>query len=121
VLKKGTSTAGPVLKRIYVRAAPVLQQFKLREFVLDLGGTAKTSNRLRDDSLATKTGRQMADLLIAAAQSNTPFQVTDRFGTYNMLVDNSSQSGLEIYEIHPSVDNPASSGSFVARIRLREV
>lgn len=120
-LNKGTSTAGPVLKRVYVRAAPLLQQFRRREFILDLTNTAKQARKLRDGTYHPKTGREQANDLVTAAQLTTPFSITDKFGTFTGLIDLNSTPGFELYEIHPSPDEPVKSGAFVARVLVREI
>lgn len=122
VLNKGTSTDGPRLKRLYVRAAPLLQQFRKREYVLDCSGDGNDVTReLRDGTPHPKSGREQVNDLITLAQSSTAFSITDRFGTYTGLIDLDDQDGFQIYEIHPSPENPVASGSFVVRVRVREV
>jgi hypothetical protein len=120
-LNKGTSTLGPVLKRVNVRAAPILQQFRRREYVLDLSGTTKTPQQLRDGTYHPKSGRDQANDLVTASQLTTPFSITDRFGTFTGLIDLNDSDGFSLFEIHPSPDEPVKSGSFVAQIMVREV
>lgn len=122
VLNRGTSTLGPVLKRIYVRAAPQLQQFDRREFILDCSGDGRELTReLRDGTPHPKSGREQVNDLITLAQSAAPFTVTDRFGSFTGLVDLDDADGFQIYEIHPNHEIPNASGDFVVKIRLREV
>jgi hypothetical protein len=122
VLRKGTSTLGPTLKRIYVRAAPVLQQFKQREYVLDCSGDGSSVTReLRDGTPMPLTGGSQAASLNTLAQKTTPFSITDRFGTYTGLIDLNDPEGFEVYEVHSSVDSVGQSGSFVVRVKCREV
>jgi hypothetical protein len=119
---KGTSTLGPTLKRIYVRAAPVLQQFKQREYVLDCSGDGSSVTReLRDGTPMPITGGSQAASLNTLAQKTTPFSITDRFGTYTGLIDLNDPEGFEVYEVHSSVDSVGQSGSFVVRVKCREV
>jgi hypothetical protein len=121
-LNKGTSTSGPILKRTYVRAAPVLQQFRRREFVLDCSGDGGLEAReLRDATTMTRSGREQVNDLISLAQSTTPFSITDRFGTFTGLVDLNDPEGLQVYEIHQADDTPTLSGTYVVRVKLREV
>lgn len=121
-LNKGTSTDGPVLKRIYIRAAPLLQQFKRREYVLDCSGDAGPEAReLRDGTTMPKTGREQVDDLILLAQSSVAFSTTDRFGTFTSLVDLDDAEGFQIYEMHQDDDTPGKSGTFVVRVKLKEV
>jgi hypothetical protein len=122
VLNKGTSTNGPVLKRTYVRAAPVLQQFRRREYVIDCNGDGgQEARELRDGTTMAKSGREQVNDLITLAQSTAPFSVTDRFGTFTGLVDLNDPEGLQIYETHQADDTPALSGTFVVRLKIREV
>jgi hypothetical protein len=110
-LNKGTSTSGPVLKRIYVRAAPVQQAFKRREYVLDLSGRNGVSPLLlRDGTPHPKDGLTMATNLNTAATMTTPITVTDRFSTYTGIVD---PEGYQLTEVRPE--------EFLAVVRVREV
>lgn len=121
-LNKGTSTSGPVLKRSYVRAAPLLQQFRHREYVLDCSGDGGAEAReLRDGTTHQKSGREQADDLVTLAQSSVAFSVTDRFGTFTGMVDLDDAEGFQIYETHQADDAPAKSGTFVVRVKVREV
>jgi hypothetical protein len=121
-LNKGTSTYGPVLKRTYLRAAPVLDQFKNRELVIDCSGDGGLEAReLRDGTTMVRSGREQVEDLILLAQTTTPFTVVDRFTSFNALVDLSDPEGFQIYEIHQADDLPAQSGTFVVRLKLRQV
>ena len=114
----GTNGAATI-KRIYVRAAPILQAYRTREYILDLSGDASRSSRtLRDGTPNPLTGRQQADNLITAATATAPFTIIDRFSSFTGIIE---PSGFELYEIHPSADNNASSGTFVAKVTVREV
>jgi hypothetical protein len=121
VLKKGTSTLGPTLKRVSVRAAPELQQFRRREFVLDLTNSTDTPRKLRDGTYHPKSGREQANDLVTASQLQTPFSITDRFGTFTGFIDLNDPQGFGLFEIHPSTDEPAKSGAFIAQVMVREV
>jgi hypothetical protein len=121
VLKKGTSTSGPTLKRFSIRAAPDLQQFRRREFVLDLSGTTDVPQQLRDGTMHPKSGREQADDLNTAAKLQTPFTITDRFGTFTGFIDLNDAQGYGLFEIHPSTDEPGKSGTFIAQVLVREV
>lgn len=82
-LNKGTSTAGPVLKRVSVRAAPQQTTFRQGKYVLFLGGASKRDPlegqmlSLRDGTRHRKDGAAMAANIITAATSATPISVTD--------------------------------------------
>lgn len=110
-LNKGSSSAGPTLKRVFARAAPILTTFKRREYILDLTGRdGKSHLRLRDGSVQVKDGLAMATDLITAATSTTPISITDRFGTFTGLID---PEGFQLIEVRPE--------EFVAIVRVREV
>jgi hypothetical protein len=121
-LNKGTSTNGPVLKRTYVRAAPSLQQFRRREYVIDCSGDGGLEAReLRDATTMVRSGREQVDDLITLATAQAPFIAIDRFGSYNALVDLDDQEGFQVYEVHQADDTPTKSGTFVVRVKLKEV
>ena len=121
-LNKGTSTAGPILKRVYVRAAPQLQQFRSGLYIIDCTGTAEQPRELRDNTFHPLVGYDQVQNLLTAAKSTTPFSVTDRVnGTFTALVDLSDSEGWDVYEVHPSTGNKEHPGSYLVRIKLREV
>lgn len=121
-LNKGTSTLGPTLKRVYVRAAPQLKQFKSGTYIIDCTGSPDSPRQLRDGSMHPLTGYDQAQNLLTAARSTTPFSVTDKVnGTYTALVDLSDNEGWDVYEVHPNVDNKEKPGSYIVRVKLREV
>jgi hypothetical protein len=110
-LTKGASTSGPVLKRTYVRAAPLLQTFKRREYVLDLTGRNGVSpTRLRDESLQVKDGLAQAQDLVTAATATSPITITDHFGTFTGIVE---PDGFQLIAVRPE--------EFVGTVRVREV
>jgi hypothetical protein len=109
-INKGTSTTGPKVKRIKVRASPVLDSYRRCEYILDLAGRDGIDHiTLRDGTVHVKDGKQMAQDLIAAAGAGV-VSVTDRFGTFNGIVDT---EGFQIVETRPEV--------FAAVVRVREV
>jgi hypothetical protein len=120
-INKGTSTAGPTLKNLNVRAAPVLRQFRSGLYVVDCTGSPDAPRELRDGTYHPLAPFDQVKNLLALAQTTTPFSVTDRLGTFTALVDLNDPEGFDIYEEHPSVDNPEKSGSFLARVKVREV
>src|SRR5439155_23686771 len=96
-LNKGTSTNGPVLKRIYVRAAPEQQSFESREYVLDLSGVGfKDPVQLNDGTFHPLSGHEQAKNLRTAVKSQTVVFITDVFGTYNGLLQ---PADCEVYAV----------------------
>ena len=121
-LNKGTSTLGPILKRVYVRAAPQLQQFKSGLYILDCTNTASQPRELRNGTYHPLTGYEQVQNLLTAAKATTPFSVTDKVnGTFTALVDLSDSEGWDVYEVHPDADNPSKPGTYMVRIKVREV
>ena len=119
-LNKGTSTNGPILKRIYVRAAPQQQTFEQRQFILDLSGIGfKDPVQLNDGTFHPLSGHEQAANLITAIKASSPFSVTDRFGTYTTCL--CDPPNCEIYEVREGNDSPPNSGGFVAKITVRAV
>lgn len=114
-LNKGTSTNGPVLKRVSVRASPIQPQYALARYQLALYGTDRspepTRVKLRDDSYHTKSGIQMlADLRTSTAKT-APIVVTDEWrGTFNAVI---VPDDLAVDRIHV--------GEYRVQISLREV
>ena len=90
-LNKGSSTAGPVLKRIAVRASPVQPQFIIASYILNCTGTAREPESLislRDGSRSGKTGLEMVADLKAAVASANPISITDPVnGTFTGIID----------------------------------
>lgn len=120
----GTNTfeSSSVLRRISVRAAPVLRQFKSGLYILDCTGGPDDPRTLRDGSYHPLTGAEQVQNLLAAAVSTAPFSVTDKVnGTFTGLVDLQDSEGWDVYEVHPSTDNPKHAGSFLVRLKVREV
>jgi hypothetical protein len=96
-LNKGSSTYGPVLKRVSVRAAPLLTTFRRGQYILNLAGRdGKGHAQLRDETSHPLDGYAQAQGLVAAAIATAPFSITDRFGTYTGLLE---PDKLEIREI----------------------
>ena len=102
---------GPTLRRVYVRASPLLQTFKRREYVLDLSGRdGEQSLQLRDGTHHPKDGQAMAVDLNTAAVATSPFSITDRFGTFTGIME---PDGFQLVEVRPE--------EYVATVRVREV
>lgn len=116
------SVAAPIIKRIYVRAAPELQQFKSGLYIIDCTGSPEEPRQLRDGSDHPLTGYDQVQNLLVAAKSTTPISVTDKInGTFNALVDLSDQEGWDVYEVHPNTENREKPGSYFVRVKVREV
>lgn len=99
-LNKGTSTLGPVLKRIYVRAAPTLTKFRTGEYVLDLTSRdGKVPIVLRNGVPYALNGQQLIALLTADITSGVPVTITDRLGTYTGIVE---LDNTDIFEVRPN-------------------
>jgi hypothetical protein len=110
-LNKGTSTEGPVVKRLYVRAVPILQTFKRREYILELTGRdAETMLQLRDQQRHNLDGMAMATNLNTASQLQVPVTVHDRFGTYTGVIESES---FRLIEVRPE--------EFMAMVPVRQV
>ena len=121
-LNSATGSATPTLKRVYVRAAPMLQQFRRREFLFDLSGglreeIGKSARRNRDNTPYPYDPKTAANNLRTIATQTIPFTVQDRFDQFTCIADlqqnQEGYDGFAIYEIRPDV--------FIGRINLREV
>jgi len=87
-INKGTSTSGPVLKRIAVRAAPVQFAFRRETYVLNLSGRDGNGHvLLRDQTPHPKDGLDMATDLRTAATTAAPISITDEFGTFTGIIE----------------------------------
>lgn len=88
-LNKGTSTSGPTLKRIYVRAAPFQQSYKQATYRLDCTGKdGKTPIVLRDGTTEPNDGLTLAQALQTARMSTTPISITDPVnGTFTGIIE----------------------------------
>lgn len=117
-INKGTSTFGPLLKRVYVRAAPVLQSYKIRTYNLDLSSTVEHPTRLEDTSHQPLTGFQQVQNLQTAISSTTPITITDKFGTFTGVCEPSQCS---ILELHSEGGSHGAPGQYTAQITVREV
>lgn len=117
-LNKGTSSSGPTLKRVYVRAAPVQQSYRRRQYVLDLQGAPtsfggiKNPVRLRDGTDCALSGAELAANLTAAITSASPVSITDRFGTFTAVFEQ-GEGVTELDEVRPA--------EYIAQVTVREV
>lgn len=110
-LNKGTSTNGPVLKRLSVRAVPQQATFRKGTLVLNCTGRdGKQPLQLRDGSFEPKDGLTLAQALNTAATSSTPITITDQFGTITAVIE---ADGFQIRQVRPN--------EFIAVVPYREV
>jgi len=110
---------GTTLQRYYVRSAPALQSFRTREYILDMTGAPEDAPRLlRDGSPDPTLPHDAVANLVASASSATPISITDRLGTFTGIIEPDKS---EIYEMHAQREILAKSGSYVAKITVREV
>ena len=117
-LNLNTSTVGPTLKRIFVRAAPLLTTYRRVEYDLDLtgatsvGGVMENAVPLRNGNFMPRTGLQQALALKASMTAQVPIVITDRLGTFTGVFEQGPEVS-EFDEVRP--------GEFIAKITLREV
>lgn len=90
-LNKGTSSFGPTLKRIAVRASAINPTFDRASYILNCCGTKRkpaSMVELRDGGRHGKTGLEMVADLKTAAASQAPISITDAVnGTFTGLID----------------------------------
>lgn len=117
-LNLGSSLLGPVLKRTFVRAAPLLSTFRRAEYDLDLTGVKGIVNeapnpvQMRNGNDHPLMGMDMALNLKTSMLKTTPISVTDRLGTYTAVFEHGPNVS-EFDEVRP--------GEFIAHVTLREV
>src|SRR5215471_3518182 len=121
VLNKGTSASGPTLKRLYVRAAPILNRYRRGSYNLNLANNMI----LNDGSTHTKTGLQMAQDLFTAVNTDLPFSITDHLGTYTGVAE-ADQFELDLiratdYQPDPTQPLDHSKPEFIAQVGARGV
>jgi hypothetical protein len=110
-LNKGTSTNGPVLKRVSVRAVPQQASFRKETFVIQCTGRdGHQPLRLRDGTFEGKDGLTLATALRTAATSSTPISITDEFGTFTGVIE---ADGFTLRRVRPN--------EFLAVVPVREV
>lgn len=113
-LNKGTSTGGPALKRIYVRAVPVQSTFRFEKYVLNCTGRAEPGVNdpqyieLHDGSTHNLDGLEMATNLRSSYTLGTTISITDKFGTFTGIIEE-----LKLTETRPN--------EFVSEVTVREV
>lgn len=110
-INAGTSTTPPVLKRIYVRAAPLLDGYRKERYVLNLTGRdGNQPVQLRDGSPHPYDGLTQATNIRTAIASTSPISITDEFGTYTAYL---VPEECQIVRVRPQ--------EFVAVVTAREV
>lgn len=108
-LNKGTSTRGPVLKRLHVRGVPEVNSYHRSKHVLALHGKDGSQHVvLRDGSLEPIDGHELAMRLMDFAEANTLLNITDKFGTKLSTIES-----CEFSEIRPE--------EYVGEVVFREV
>jgi hypothetical protein len=90
-LNKGTSTNGPVLKRISVRGSPQEPSYSQTFYTIACYGTDRASpptrQPLRDGTHMDKSGLQMVADLRTSAAKTAPISITDEVnGTYTGVI-----------------------------------
>jgi len=107
----GSTPATAAVKRLQLKAAPVLTTFRRGSYILNLAGRdGKGHAELRDGSQHPKDGLEQSALLVTAVTATAPFSITDRFGTFTGIID---PKGFEMREIRPE--------EFVAVVPVRQV
>ena len=92
-LNKGSSTAGPIVKRVYVRAVPLAPSFRRDQFHLDCSGRERPGTgeshyiTLRDGTSHNKDGLSMRQDLITAWQKQGTLTLTDELGTFTGVIE----------------------------------
>lgn len=110
-LNRGTSSLGPVLKRISVRAVPQQTTFRKEKFVIACRGRdAANLMVVRNGTIHGKDGLTMAQDLRTAVASTTPISITDEFGTFTGVIET---EGFELRRI--------ATNEFIAIVPVREV
>jgi hypothetical protein len=110
-LNKGSSTNGPVLKRVAVRAVAQQATFRKETFVINCTGRDGVQPlQLRNGQLEGSDGLTLATALRTAATSATPVSITDEFGTFTGIIE---MDGFSIRRVRPN--------EFVAVVPVREV
>lgn len=122
-LNKSTSTAGPTLRSVSVRGAPIMPRYRRGEYIFDCTNADEQERELRDGNFHPLAGYDQVVHLLAACSSTTPLTITDRFGTYTGFIDVNDAEGFDIYEVKSGVATvqPTKSGSFVVRLTAREI
>lgn len=111
-LNKGTSTTGPVLKRVAVRASvKQTPTFRKDTFLIQCTGRdGRTPLVLRDGTFEKRDGLDLATELRAVASAGTAVSMTDEFGTFTGVIENDN---FLLRRIGPN--------EFIASVPVREV
>ena len=110
-LNKGTSTSGPKLKRVAVRAAPKQPPFRRATYILNLTSVdGKNPVKLRDGTFDTNDGLMQVNNLSSVVTTATPVTIIDEIGTYTGIIEGDS---FELRRIR--------GNEFVGFVQCREV
>jgi hypothetical protein len=110
-LNKGTSTAGPVLTRVAVRAVPQQASFRRETFVINCSGRDGVHPLvLRNGEKEANDGLTLATALRTAATTANPISITDEFGTFTGVIE---ADGFSLRRVRPN--------EFIAIVPVREV
>jgi hypothetical protein len=110
-LNKGTSTNGPVLKRVSARASVKQSSFRKDMFlILCVGRDGESSVQLRDGDIEARDGLTMATELRAVLSTGTAVTITDEFGTFTGVIES---DGFAIRRVRPN--------EFIAAVPVREI
>lgn len=116
-LKKGTSSKGPTLKRVYVRGAPILQAYRFNTYVLDCSGNRNAPEpgwvKLANGQPHNKDGVEMVTDLRTALNAGV-ISVTDRYGTFNAVIEPGGTTFKEVKATYGRAE-------YRAEIAVREV
>lgn len=110
-LTTGISTSTPVVRRLYVRAAPFHQSYRKAVYHLDLSSyRGDTPVMRRDGSADARTGKDMAAALYAIVTGQASVPIIDSLGSYTGILD---PDGFQITQFNPD--------EYVATVSVRQV
>lgn len=96
-LNLGAGSASPVLRKVYVRAAPLLTQFRRGSYRVDCSGKdGHTPVQTHNDTSLGRDGYAMLVELAAYAQSTTPLTIQDALGTYTGFIELDTFQAMQI-------------------------
>lgn len=105
------NNGGATLKRVYVRAAPKLQSFRMADYIVDAtGADGKTPVQLRNGMDHPLDGAAMATNLRTDMTSGNLLTIIDRFGSFTGVVEVGT---VDIVEVAPN--------EYYVRFSVREV
>lgn len=107
----------PTLKRIYVRAAPVLQSYRMNIYLLDCTGNKMAPQpgyvRLVNGAEHNLDGQELITALDTAISAGV-VSITDRFGTFNGIIEPGATTFREVRSDY-------GRGEYRAEVHVREV